>query len=561
MPPCPPPSGPHPVGPHPDRGVRWRSGAAGVALVVTALLVVPVLAAPSDAPQPGRVPGSAPPATLGTVRTAVRVVAALRDVADALRPPDYRLPVDAPVVRPFVPPSERFGPGHRGVDLAASPGAAVRAAERGVVAHAGPVVDVSWVVVAHRDGVRTSYGPLVDLVVAAGDDVEQGDVLGRLADRDHGDEAADTGLHLGARRGDDYVDPMGLPGLGPPRPTLVGDGGWWGADHAVTPYAAWSGGRLGGLLTTPSPDADRPGFAVPPNPNHLVLVAGLSSTSDVELVDPSHLGIDPDDATRFSYAGTGAPYDVTHTWHDVDTAARRLAAQLRAQARREPGRAVDLIGHSLGGVVIAHYLLHLHDPFDPDLPPVGHVVTVASPLQGSDLARAGVALVDGPASGPPVRGVWGAAGALPGAPGRAARSLDPDAPALHDIATGSDVLTELAARWEHARARSGAGPLATGTRVLNVVASLDGLVGADRAALEGAERRVLPGTHAGVLDTEALREVVWRFLAGREVVRSPGGLTTAVGSVTGDVLTAVSVLAGDVDAAHDLPLVPLVPTP
>lgn len=553
------PRRPCPPGPRPSGRARRRSDAAAAALLVAALLAGPL--ASVGAPPTGPTPGPAPAATVGTVRTALQVAATLRDLADALRPPDYRLPVDAPVVRPFAPPSDRFGAGHRGVDLAAPPGVTVHAAERGTIAHAGPVVDITWVVVEHRDGIRTSYGPLADLDVGVGDDVERGDALGRLADGHHGDAEADVGLHLGARRGDDYIDPMGLPGLGPPRPTLVGDGGWWGADHAVTPYAPWAGGRLGGLLTTPSPDAERPGFAVPPNPNHLVLVAGLSSTSDVELLDPAHLGIDPADATRFSYAAPGASYDVTHTWRDVESSARRLEAQLRAQARRQPGRAVDLIGHSLGGVVIAHYLLHLHDPFDPDLPPVGHVVTVASPLEGSDLARAGVALVDGPVSGPPVRGVWGAAGALPGAPGRAARSLEPDAPALHDIATGSDVLAELAARWGSARARSGSGPLATGTRVLNVVASLDRLVGADRAALEGVERRVLPGTHAGVLDTEALREVVWRFLAGREIVPSPGGLTTAVGAATGDVLTAVSVLAGDVDAARDLPSTPLVPGP
>ncbi len=528
-----------------------------VLLAVTGLLVPAGLATAVGATSDR--PAVAPTATVGAARTALRVAAAVSELAEALRPPEYRLPVDAPVVRPFAPPSERFGAGHRGIDLAAPPGTPVRVAERGTVVHAGPVADVTWVVVAHRDGVRTSYGPLAGLAAGAGDEVERGDVLGTLAAGDHGDPGADVGLHLGARRGDRYVDPMTLPGLGRPRPTLVGDGGWWAADHAVRPYAPWSGGRLGGLLTSPSPDADRAGFAVPPNPNHLVLVAGLSSTSDVELLDPDHLGIDDAGATRFSYAAPGAPYDVRHTWQDVDTAARRLEEQLRAQARRQPGRAVDLLGHSLGGVVIAHYLLHRHDPYDPDLPPVGHVVTVASPLEGSDLARAGVALVDGPVTGRPLRGAWEAAGALPGAPGRAARSLEPDAPALHDIATGSDVLTELTARWEADRAGAGSGALATGTRVLNIVASLDGLVGADRAALPGAERRVLPGTHAGVLETEALREVVWRFLAGEDIVRSPGGLTTAVGAVTGDVLTAVGALAGDGDAAADLPLAPLLP--
>ena len=102
-----------------------------------------------------------------------------------------------------------------------------------------------------------------------------------------------------------------------------------------------------------------------------MLVAGLSSTSGVELIDPAHLGIDIEGVTRFSYAGVGLPYGVEDTWQGVEAAALRLQQQLREQARHQPGRAVDLVGHSLGGVIIAHYLLHLHDPWDITLPPIG----------------------------------------------------------------------------------------------------------------------------------------------------------------------------------------------
>jgi len=527
--------------------------------LVAAVTLAPAAEATVDmtpAPDGRRSAVAMPTATVTAVRSAVRVAIALRELADELRPPRYRLPVDAPVVRPFEAPSDAYGPGHRGVDLDAPHGTPVRAAERGRVVHAGRVAGVLWVSIEHKDGVRTSYGPLARPRVRVGDDVERGDVLGRVAEGDHGAPLLDRGLHLGARRGDEYLDPMTLPGLGLPRPTLVGEGGWWGADHAVIPYDAWGGGRLGGMLTTPSPDAQAPGFAVPPNANHLVMVAGLSSTSDVTLIAPEHLGIGPSSATNFSYAGPSQPYAVDDTWQSVASAAERLDVQLRAQARAQPGRAVDLIGHSLGGVVIAYYLLALHDPFDAALPPIGHVVTIASPLDGSDLARAGVALVDAPGAGSVLRDVWDVAGKAPGLVGETARSLTPDAAALRDIATGSTTLHDLAARWDAARASGTAGPLATGTRVLNIVASLDGLVGADRAALDDAERRVLPGTHQGVLMTEAVREVVWRFLAGREVVASPGRLTTHLGSISGTGLNAVGALAGDLDAARELPVVP-----
>lgn len=56
--------------------------------------------------------------------------------------------------------------------------------------------------------------------------------------------------------------------------------------------------------------------------------------------------------------------------------------------------------------------------------------------------------------------------------------------------------------------------------------------------------------------TEAVREVVWQFLAEREVVASPGHLTTHLGSIYGTGLNAVGALAGDLDAARELPAVP-----
>jgi hypothetical protein len=519
-------------------------------------VVALTLLLPSSSAQAAADASAAPVASVVAVRGVVQTALALRELADELRPPSYRLPVDGPVVRRFEAPTSAYGPGHRGIDLDVPPGTPVRAAERGRVHHAGPVGGVVWVSIDHADGVRTSYGPLTGLRVTAGDDVARGDVLGLLAEGGHGEPDIDRGLHLGARRDGVYIDPLRLPGLGAPRPTLVGPGGWWGAGHAVTPYDPWSGGRLGGVLTSPSPVARSPGYASPPNPNHLVLVAGLSSTSDVELIDPAHLGIGAGSVTRFSYTGAGLPYGSEHTWQGVEAAARRLEQQLREQARIQPGRAVDLVGHSLGGVAIAYFLLHLHDPFDVGLPPIGHVVTIASPLDGSDLARAGVALVDAPGAGRVMRSAWELAASAPGIVGDTARSLEPDALSLRDIATGSSLLGDITHAWHDALLASGAGPLATGTRVLNIVASLDGLVGADRAALDDAERRVLPGTHQGVLATEAVREVVWRFLAGREVVESPGRLTTHLGAWYGTGLSAISVAAGDLDAVHELPLPP-----
>lgn len=137
-------------------------------------------------------------------------------------PVTYLVPVPGGVVRGFEPPAGAYGPGHRGVDLAALPGEPVRAAADGRVAHAGAVAGTTWVSLDHADGVRTAYGPLRDLTVARGDEVAAGGALGRLAPGGHGHLGADEGLHFSARREGVHVDPMGL--FSPARPSLVGPG-------------------------------------------------------------------------------------------------------------------------------------------------------------------------------------------------------------------------------------------------------------------------------------------------------------------------------------------------
>ncbi|WAX57575.1 M23 family metallopeptidase [Jatrophihabitans cynanchi] len=112
------------------------------------------------------------------------------------------------VVRGFVPPSTQWGPGHRGVDLATSPGEPVRAAGAGTVSFAGRVAGRGVVVIAHAGGVRTEYEPVTPLV-RAGATVLRGAAIGRVHGT-HGGCAPGRCLHWGARRGDAYFDPLGL---------------------------------------------------------------------------------------------------------------------------------------------------------------------------------------------------------------------------------------------------------------------------------------------------------------------------------------------------------------
>ncbi|GIM89525.1 murein hydrolase activator EnvC family protein [Paractinoplanes toevensis] len=131
----------------------------------------------------------------------------------ALPVPHFGWPVDsARVVRRFDPPPQRWLPGHRGVDLSAPPGAVVRAAGAGTVVFVGTVAGNGVVSVSHAGGLRTTYQPVLARVTR-GDHVAAGDELGLLA-AGHPGCPTPACLHWGLRRGDVYLDPLALLGLG-----------------------------------------------------------------------------------------------------------------------------------------------------------------------------------------------------------------------------------------------------------------------------------------------------------------------------------------------------------
>jgi len=118
----------------------------------------------------------------------------------------YSWPVQGPVIRPYQPPENPFGPGHRGIDIAAPFGSPLRAARDGVVAFAGWVGGSLFISIDHDDGVRTTYSWLSAVAVHKGDRVAMGQVIGATG---HGHpDVAQPHLHFGARVGDTYIDPM-----------------------------------------------------------------------------------------------------------------------------------------------------------------------------------------------------------------------------------------------------------------------------------------------------------------------------------------------------------------
>lgn len=158
------------------------------------------------------------------MRHVITALAAAAMTASWLGVQNWTWPLDDPapqVVREFHAPDEPWSAGHRGVDLASSPGALVRASGAGTVSYAGLIAGVGVVAVSHG-AVRTTYQPVVPRV-SVGQAVEVGDVLGAVTSA--GSHCPpDPCLHWGLIQGATYLDPLRLvTGAGPPRLLPLGD--------------------------------------------------------------------------------------------------------------------------------------------------------------------------------------------------------------------------------------------------------------------------------------------------------------------------------------------------
>lgn len=174
--------------------------APGLVLISLAVTVQAVVGA---ATAPG-----AQPARAATSSHAVAGSGAA--VAD---PWSWPLAPEPRVERGFDPPDQPWLPGHRGVDLAGVAGQQVLAPEGGRVTFAGQLAGRGVVVVAHPEGLRSTFEPLVP-GVAVGDAVVAGDGLGSLAAHPSHCEPGAC-LHWGVLRGRTYLDPLSFVGRTP----------------------------------------------------------------------------------------------------------------------------------------------------------------------------------------------------------------------------------------------------------------------------------------------------------------------------------------------------------
>jgi murein DD-endopeptidase MepM/ murein hydrolase activator NlpD len=130
--------------------------------------------------------------------------------------PDWGWPVVGPVIRAFDPPSDPYGAGHRGIDIAAAIGTPVLAPAAGTVTFAGKVGGQLFVTLDHGGGLVSTYSWVSAALVHKNDVVAAGAAVALSGLGHPGSVVAH--LHFGVKLDGAYVDPLGL--LGPPN--LVG---------------------------------------------------------------------------------------------------------------------------------------------------------------------------------------------------------------------------------------------------------------------------------------------------------------------------------------------------
>lgn len=259
------------------------------------------------------------------------------------------------------------------------------------------------------------------------------------------------------------------------------------------------------------------------------------------------LGYQRTDVFYFSYEASSVTYGPRATYGDLHEKARLLGEQIKAAALAQPGRHIDLVGHSQGGVVIDLFLMEVYRGHKSEYPPIDNVVTFASPHEGTPAASIGSEVG---------RSVLSAGIRAASALGVPEQGLDSES--LEQISMGSETMRAL---WSGRQ-------LPPEIRPLSIVGSHDLVVPSSVGDIPGGNKIVVPvgsaldprDDHSGILSDPDALSAAQAQLSGAAPVDSCGPLTDIVS--TG--YTAVAQAAADVIAGRrplGSPLVPPSPFP
>ena len=159
-------------------------------------------AAPAPVPAPVPVPPSPPPAP-----AAAEVAVAKPPVIDAPEPRGgsrFQWPVRGAILSDYGP--KPGGLHNDGINISASRGASVVAADNGVVAYAGNELRGfgNLLLIRHADGWMTAYAHLDDMLVERGAKVSRGQKIGTVGSTGN---VSSPQLHFEVRRGNRAIDP------------------------------------------------------------------------------------------------------------------------------------------------------------------------------------------------------------------------------------------------------------------------------------------------------------------------------------------------------------------
>ena len=155
----------------------------------------------------GEPPSSAAPAAAGQPTPLSPATASSSvSVPATPPPPQFAWPINGKILAPYG--TAAGGQKNDGIDIQASPGAAVKAADGGTVIYAGSDVAHlgNLLLVQHAGGYITAYANNEALLVKKGDAVKKGQVIAKAGDSGG---AASPRLHFEVRRGGSRtIDPM-----------------------------------------------------------------------------------------------------------------------------------------------------------------------------------------------------------------------------------------------------------------------------------------------------------------------------------------------------------------